>query len=207
MHFEEQAINLKKLYYKYNARRLVIDGNGAGIGLIDYLVKPQFTEDGTEKYPSFGIYNDEEGFYKQFIQPDTERNAVYVIKANAPLNTEAHTNAQVQMASGKLKMLIDERTAGQKLNNTKMGQLMTAEERAEYLKPYVLTTILKDEMLNLREESEGLNIILKRANRSIRKDKFSSLEYGLYYIKTEEENKKKKKKFNAKDWSFFTPSN
>ena len=88
-----------------------------------------------------------------------------------------------------------------------MGQLMTAEERAEYLKPYVLTTILKDEMLNLREESEGLNIILKRANRSIRKDKFSSLEYGLYYIKTEEENKKKKKKFNAKDWSFFTPSN
>ena len=205
MHFEEQAINLKKLYYKYNARRLVIDGNGAGIGLIDYLVKPQFTEDATEKYPSFGIYNDEEGFYKQFIQPDTERNAVYVIKANAPLNTEAHTNAQVQMASGKLKMLIDERTAGQKLNNTKMGQLMTAEERAEYLKPYVLTTILKDEMLNLREESEGLNIILKRANRSIRKDKFSSLEYGLYYIKTEEENKKKKKKFNAKEWAFFSP--
>ena len=34
-HFENQAIWLKKLYYRYNARRLVIDGNGMGIGLMD----------------------------------------------------------------------------------------------------------------------------------------------------------------------------
>ena len=27
MHFEQQAINLKKLYYQYQARRIVIDGN------------------------------------------------------------------------------------------------------------------------------------------------------------------------------------
>jgi hypothetical protein len=38
-HFEDQAIKIKKLYYKYKARRLVIDGNGLGIGLIDYMIK------------------------------------------------------------------------------------------------------------------------------------------------------------------------
>ena len=37
-HFEDQTIKLKKLYYKYNADRIVIDGNGLGIGLIDYMV-------------------------------------------------------------------------------------------------------------------------------------------------------------------------
>ena len=58
-------------------------------------------------------------------------------------------------------------------------------------------------MLNLREENEGINIILKQANRGIRKDKFSAFEYGLYYIKLEEDKKKKKKKFNAKDWTFM----
>ena len=57
-------------------------------------------------------------------------------------------------------------------------------------------------MLNLREENEGINIILKQANRSIRKDKFSAFEYGLFYIKQEEESKKKKKRFNAKEWMF-----
>lgn len=39
MHFEEQAIQLKRIYYKYNARRIIIDGNGPGVGMIDYLVK------------------------------------------------------------------------------------------------------------------------------------------------------------------------
>ena len=58
-------------------------------------------------------------------------------------------------------------------------------------------------MLNLREENEGINIILKQANKKIPKDKFSALCYGLYYIKQEEESKKKKKKFNAKDWAFL----
>jgi len=57
--------------------------------------------------------------------------------------------------------------------------------------------------MNLREENEGLNIILKQANKTIKKDKFSALEYGLYYIKKEEEDKKKKKKFRASDWMFM----
>ena len=40
-HFEDQAIFLKKLFYKYKARRLVIDGNGVGLGFIDYMIKSQ----------------------------------------------------------------------------------------------------------------------------------------------------------------------
>ena len=80
---------------------------------------------------------------------------------------------------------------------------MTPEKRAEYLRPFTLTSILKEELMNLREENEGVNIILKQANRSIKKDKFSALEYGLYYIKTEEDSKKKKKRFVASEWKFF----
>ena len=80
---------------------------------------------------------------------------------------------------------------------------MKPEERAEYLKPFTLTSILKEEMMNLREENEGINIILKQANRGIRKDKFSAFEYGLYYLKLEEDKKKKRKKFNAADWCFL----
>ena len=202
-HFEDQARKIKNLYYKYNARRIVIDGNGLGIGLVDYFVKPQIDPDNGDEYPDFGVYNDEEGYYKKYKTSTTEQEALYIIKANAPINTEAHANAQTQMLAGKVKLLIDERVAKQKLLGTKMGQNMKPEERAEYLKPFTLTSILKEEMMNLREETEGLNIILKQANKGIRKDKFSAFEYGLYYIKEEEEKKKKRKKFNAKDWCFM----
>ena len=201
-HFEDQAIKLKKLYYKFNARRLVIDGNGLGIGLLDYMVKSQNDEDG-EFLPDFGVENDDDGYYKKYRTPNTQFDAMYVIKANAPINTECHANAQTQLQAGKVKFLIDERTAKEKLLATQKGSKMTPEQRADYLKPFTLTSILKEEMMNLREENEGINIILKQANRGIRKDKFSAFEYGLYYLKLEEDKKKKRKKFNAADWCFL----
>ena len=201
-HFEDQAIQLKKLFYKYKARRIVIDGNGLGIGLVDYMIKSQESEAG-DFLPDFGVENDEDGYYKKYRTNVTEFDAMYILKANAPINTECHSNAQAQLSSGKVKFLIDERAAREKLLGTQKGQKMKPEERAEYLKPFTLTSILKEEMMNLREENEGVNIILKQANKSIRKDKFSAFEYGLYYIKQEEERKKKKKKFNAKEWMFL----
>ena len=201
-HFEDQAVKIKKLYFKYNARRIVIDGNGLGIGLLDFMVKRQIATDG-EVYPDFGIYNDDEGFYKKYRTNDTVTDAVYVIKANAPLNTEAYSIVQTQMESGRVKLLIDERTAKAKLMATKVGQAMSPEQRADYLQPFELTSILREEMLNLREENEGINIILKQASKRIPKDKFSAFCYGLYYIKQEEDSKKKKKRFNAKEWKLM----
>lgn len=199
-HFEDQAISIKKLKYKYNARSVVIDANGLGVGLVDYMVKNQIDPITNETLCNFGVENDEDGLYKKFKTDDTELEAMYLIKASAPINTEAHANASAQLSSGKVKFLLDERTAKAKLLNTKVGSNMSPEERAEHLKPFTMTSILKEEMMNLREENDGVNIILKPANRGIKKDKFSAFEYGLYYIKKQEDAKKKKRKFNVKDF-------
>ena len=207
-HFEDQAIKLKRLFYKYKARRVVIDANGLGVGLVDYMVKAQNDPVSGEHLPDFGVYggtydgvNDD---YKKYRTNETEDDAMYLIKANAPINSEAHANAQTQLNAGKVKLLIDERVAKVKLLEKVAGKKMTPEKRAEYLKPFTLTSILKEEMMNLREENEGINIILKQANKSIRKDKFSAFEYGLYYIKQEEESKKKKHKFKVTDMLFMS---
>lgn len=202
-HFENQAIRIKKLFYKYDAKRVVIDCNGIGIGLLDYMIKRQVDTNG-DVFPDFGIYNDNDGFYKKYRTNETEQDAIYIMKANAPINTEAYSIVKSQIESGKVKFLIDEKTAKNKLLGTKVGQGMTPEQRKEYLIPFSLTSILREEMLNLREENEGINIKLKRASKSIQKDKFSALCYGLYYIKQEEENKKKKKRFNASEWRLYT---
>lgn len=203
-HFENQAINIKRLYYKYKARRIAIDANGLGIGLVDYMVKSQIDPETGEYLPDFGVENDDEGFYKKFKTVETEIDAMYLIKANAPINTEAHTYVQTQLASGKIKFLIDENQAKVKLMSTKVGQGMDADKRAEYLRPFTLTTILREQMLNLVEENEGVNIILKQSSRTIKKDKFSAFEYGLYYIKQEEDRSKRHKKRNISEMMFFT---
>ena len=206
-HFEEQAIHIKKLYYKYKARTVAIDANGLGVGLIDFMVKAQIDpEDGSE-LPPFGVeggtYEEVLQDYKKYRTDDMERDAMYLIKANAPINTEAHTYVQTQMSSGKIKLLIDEQTAKAKLMSTKVGQNMTPDERNDYLMPFQQTTILKNQMLNLVEDNDGVNVILKQNNRSIPKDKFSSFEYGMYYIKQEEARKKKRKSHSLADMLFF----
>ena len=203
-HFEDQAINIKRLFYKYKAKKVVIDANGLGIGLVDYMVKSQLDPESGETLPDFGVENDEDNFYKQYRTGETELDAMYLIKANAPINTEAHSYVQTQLASGKIKFLIDENQAKIKLMSTKNGQNMDNNKRADYLMPFTLTTILREQMLNLVEENEGVNIILKQSNRSIKKDKFSAFEYGLYYIKQEEDRRKKKKKRNIGDMMFFS---
>ena len=167
------------------------------------MVKSQIDPNSNEIYPDFSVENDDENYYKKFRTQNCEFDAMYLIKANAPINTEAHSNAQTQISSGKVKMLIDERVAKVKLMGTKRGQDMKPEERAEYLKPFTLTSILKEEMMNLREENEGVNIILKQANKGIKKDKFSAFEYGLYYIKQEEDSKKRRKHHKISEMMFM----
>lgn len=207
-HFGLQAIYLKKLYYKYKARALVIDANGLGVGLVDFMVTDQEDPETGDFLPNFGVggatYEDWEKDFKKYKTGDTETDAMYLIKANAPINTEAHSYVQTQLSSGKIKFLIDENQAKVKLMSTKMGQNMDADKRAEYLKPFTLTTILKEQMMNLVEDNEGTNIILKQSSRGIKKDKFSAFEYGLYYIKQEEDRNKKRKKRSIADMMFFT---
>lgn len=202
-HFEDQAIAIKRLYYKYQVLAVAIDANGLGVGLVDYLVKPQSDPETGEELPPFGVMNDEEGVYKKYITPTTERDALYLIKANAPINTEAYAYSQTQLLNGRIKFLIDETAAKTKLMSTKVGQNMTIEQRNVYLYPYIETTILKEQLANLTQTNEGVNIILKQASKNIRKDKVSAFIYGLYFIKQEEERRRKHKKWTMADMMFF----
>ena len=206
--FEQQAINIKKLFYKYKARCAVIDANGLGAGLVDFMTKAQVDPESGDELPPFGVEGgtseDAVEPYKKIKGPGVEENAMFLIKANAGINTEAHTYVQTQLYSGKIKFLIDEGQAKVKLMGTKVGQTMDADKRADYLMPFTLTTILREQMLNLTQENEGVNIILKQSSRGIPKDKFSAFEYGLYYIKQDEDRKKKRKKRNIKDMMFFS---
>lgn len=202
-HFEDQAIYIKRLYYKFKARAVIVDGNGIGSGLIDYLVKDQIDPETGEVLNNFGVINDEEKVYRRFVTETTERDVLYVMKANAPINTEIYSYIQTQMMNGKIKFLIDENQAKVRIMSTAVGRKLDPVDRNVKLKPFISTTILREEMANLIEDNVGINIILKQATKKIKKDKFSALGYGMYFIKKEEENHKRRKRLTAKDLSFF----
>lgn len=182
------------------------DANGLGHGIVDYFVKSQICKETGEEFPDFGVINDPTNEYKKYRTNDTVMNSLYLIKANPEINTEAHSNLQFELTSGKLKFLISESEAKKKLLDTARGKKMTKAQRDEYLMPFVSTTLLERELDNLVEDREGVgtkNILLKPALKTVKHDRVSSLEYGLYYIKKAEEEGKKKS-FKVSDFIFMT---
>lgn len=187
-HFETQSIKLKRITFSYNASMLVVDANGLGVGLVDYLVKENTDEKTGEILPPFSVENDEE---KRYVQYETKDSLplLYNVKAGNGNSSDIYVNCLSQISSNKVKFLIDELTAKSNILASKEGKLIkeNPEEMARLLAPHVATSIMKEEMLNLKQLREGKNVILKRINGKIGRDKFSALIYGLWYLKQEED--------------------
>lgn len=202
-HFGLQALKLKRLFQQYKCRVAVIDGNGLGAGLVDMLTMDTIDPDTGETLYNWGVMNDEDNKYRNMKTDDTVNDAMYIMKANQVLNSEMYAYCQTEINSGRVNFLVDESIAKNKLLSQAQGKKMSQSQRADYLMPFVQTSILKDQMLNLVYENDGAHIILKQASKKIKKDKFSALIYGLYYCKLQEDSRSKKRKRDISKFMFF----
>lgn len=202
-HFEIQALEIKKAYMQYMPRQIAIDGNGLGTGLVDYLTTVTEDRRTGDVYPAFGVSNDPKKEYSKIDHGgNVIKNILTIYKADSEMNSVGYTNILSQMGSGKLKFLIEERVARGKLLATAQGRKLSPEERVDKLKPYVLTSILKEELLNLTMKNSQ-KFGLERINKRVEKDKVSALMYGLYLIKEIEDEERNRKRSRVTDMMFF----
>ena len=192
-HFAVQALDLKKIIAAFDAEEIVIDGNGLGVGLIDYMVQPSYDNVTGQYYPAYCSFNNEE--YRQSLYPQALPK-IYVIKANSVLDSKIHGNCYSKVYSGKVSFLAKEQEIKNRLLESKKGQKMKIEERVARVLPHELTTRLFEEMANfrLKPTGNGTDIKLEKINSRILSDKFSSFEYGLWRIKEKEEEYFKKRR-------------
>jgi len=134
---------------------------------------------------------------------DTINDAMYIMKANAPLNSEMYAYCQSEINAGRVNFLVDEQIAKNKLLSQAQGKKMSTAQRADYLMPYVATSVLKEQMMNLIQENDGAHIILKQSSKKILKDKFSALIYGLYYCKLQEDRSTRRRVRDLSGFMFF----
>lgn len=211
----EQAPRLKKLIQLYQPREIVIDGNGPGIGLLDAMVLPSYDARTGEQFPPYYAFNNDHHLPPEMYEPDVDTmpqpryNAIiYDIKASSSNEDEINSAFLSSINNGSTSFLAHERIVKDKLMKTKKGQKMTAYDRRVFLLPYEMTSRLMDELNNLRLKPTGIENKYKveRISKSLEKDRFSALEYGLYRVKFYEDKeifKKRKKHMNQ--FVFFSP--
>lgn len=202
-HFGMQALRLKRLFEQYKCRIAVVDGNGIGAGLVDMLTMDTIDPDTGDTLYNWGVYNDEDGKYRNIKTENTINDAMYIMKANVALNSEMYAYCQSEMNAGRVIFLVDEQIAKNKLLAQAQGKKMSAAQRADYLAPYVKTSALREQLCNLVQENDGAHIILKQSSKKIPKDKFSALIYALYYCKLQEDRTTKRRSRNLSDFMFF----
>ena len=209
----EQAPRLKKLVSLYHPREIVIDGNGPGIGLLDAMVLPSMDVRTGEQFPPYYVFNNDHHLppelHEAREEPEVKYNAIiYDIKAGSSNEDEINSAFLSAINNGSTAFLAHERIVKEKLMATKRGQKMTAYDRRKFLLPYEMTSRLMDELNNLRIKPTGIENKYKveRISKSLEKDRFSALEYGLYRIKYYEDKEIfKKRKKHMSQYAFFSP--
>lgn len=188
-HFRDQAVMLKQMDMAFNFKAIVMDINGNGAGLADYMIDEQELD---------GTYYQPYGFLNKTKYSATEKRGnlrkLFGIEANRGLNSEIYSNAHIILSLRRVSLLLNERQARRYFSQYKTWNKMSIEKQANKLIPYVQTTKLQDQLANLKAKLDTSGtIVLERINSHVRKDLVSSFCYGLYYISQVEEEEKKKK--------------
>ena len=182
-HFLEQALFLKKKVNDFKASIVCVDTNSLGMGLVDYLV----TE--IDENPAYEVVNDDR--YNKY-KTSTSIPMIFGINTTRKemKNSDIHNIFVNNISNQKVKLLKSESSVKSRFFESKG---MTSEKYSKISRPFIMTDILCDEIMNLEYRQTGNETKVKEISKSINKDKFSALEYGLFWIYLQEQKNRIKK--------------
>lgn len=188
-HFRNQAMFLKQKVNDFKAEILICDANGIGAGVIDYLI----TE--CDSNPAYSVVNDSR--YDRY-KLQNSIPMIFAIKSQTKDTnaSDIHNVFINAIAHHQVKFLITEHQMKQKIKKK------SADEVTKILRPYVEADFLQEELMNLEYQQVGTNTKVKQISKSIGKDRFSAVEYGLFWI-VNKERQNKAKRDNVIDISNF----
>jgi ribonucleoside-diphosphate reductase alpha chain len=174
LNFTQQALRVKQIRKDFNAKVVCVDTNGLGVGLLDELLKESFDPYTGESYGCWDTLNTD-------VHPEIKgsEKVIYDLKPQSA-NSDIIVSFIDMVESGKLKLL--EKVTENQIN-------IPDEKAAELFAPYKQTDLLVEEIANLRlKHLPSGKLAIEKVIKRYDKDRFSSLIYALWYIKTFEEN-------------------
>lgn len=174
---DEIGIIVMRYFYHYKCTDLVIDANGLGIAVCDFIARTQYDAETGDTYDALCSCND--AAMAERCHESNANKCVWTIKAYAQENSDMATTLRAGIQTGNLSLLIGEYDAEQVVKKVSGYGSMTAEEKTRLLMPYAQTTALINEMVNLEGKIVDNKVKLKE-HAGMRKDRFSSLEYNYY---------------------------
>lgn len=170
MNFTAQACVVKKYKQLYNAKAVVVDGNGLGAGLIDELLKESF--DPITKM-SLGVWDTINDDNEPEI-PDIAEKILYNLKAQS-VQSKVVTNFIDVVDSGKFRIL-----------EQRQQSEFSEKEYDDFdncVAPFLQTDMLFEEIANLKlKHLNNGGVTIEKVVNKLDKDRTMATLYILWYI-------------------------
>jgi hypothetical protein len=190
MNFTGQAIIIKKLKNTFKAKKVVLDGNGLGVGLVDELLKLHIDPITGDELIAYDTINTEH----ESDEAETEK-CLFVVNAQG-INSDIIVNF-INMVESKILQLLD------KVDQNKLDSSDT-DFMSNGLLGSIQTEFFIEEVANLQLKTmNGGKLTVERNSKSLDKDRYSSCSYMMYYIMTYENKTKKDKETTMLDYCFW----
>lgn len=188
MHTEDEALKIRKLYEEYNCDYIVLDVRNVGLAIFDILARDLSDPETGEVYPALSCCNNTE-----IAARCTSRNAekvIWAINGSAKFNSDCALLLREGFRTGRVRLLINEYDAEEMLADIKGYSRLSPADKQILTLPYINTTLLVGELINLQAEQNGG--LVKLSERSgARKDRYSGLSYN-YYVALQIEREQRK---------------
>lgn len=178
MNFTGQAVIIKRLKAIFDAKKVILDGNGLGVGLVDELLKSHIDPITGEELIAFETINTEhESDEAETIE------CLWVINAQG-INTDVIVSF-INVVDTKIIQLLD-----------KVDQNNVTTTDNDFMKNGYLASIQTEffieEVANLQLKTlNGGKLTVERNSKSLDKDRYSATAYMIYYIMSYENKNRK----------------
>lgn len=185
MRTDDQALVIRRMFDEYMCDYLILDTQGLGLGIYDCLARDITDQESGEIYPALSCCNNPE-MASRCSSPNAPK-VIWSIKASAQFNSDCAFLLREGFRSGRIRLLANEYEAEEHLKELKGYAKLNPPARMKFQLPYIQTTLLIDELINLQHDEVGGKIKIYEKS-GMRKDRYSSLSYN-YYVATQIENK------------------
>ena len=178
MNFTGQAIIIKRLKNIFKAKRVILDGNGLGVGLVDELLKTHIDPISGEELIAYDTINTDH----ESDESETDK-CLFVVNAQG-INTDIIVNFINVVESKKLQLLdkVDQNAVSVEDNDIMTNGSLSS----------IQTDFFIEEVANLQLKTlNGGKLTVERNSKTLDKDRYSATAYMCYYIMYFENKSKK----------------
>lgn len=175
---DELGIIVMRYFYKYKCTQLVLDTNGIGLGVYDFICKDQYDSETGETYRALMCCNDPDMAMRCKVKD--AKKVVWSVKATSAFNNEICVLLRNGIQNGKINFPVKEQGIEDIIKENYKGYAKLSAIDQTFIKmPYVQTTMSIFELIKLDHEIKNGQIKVKEIS-GMRKDRYSSIAYNYW---------------------------